>query len=148
MKERFYGDFMRIEKIEITKDQAEALKDLIDIWFFREVRENEDIDNTMWAWNILDIYKQCQEIIDGYNTKAQPNPENNVESGDDYIVDELLEVHFKVKTKSGKNKMFSWFDFKNPTNGIVDMENDEESLRKKLSFSMKCDSWSTCVTDV
>lgn len=62
---------MKIDKIEITKDQAEALKDLIDIWFFREVRENEDIDNTMWAWNILDIYKQCQDILDGYNTKAQ-----------------------------------------------------------------------------
>ena len=91
-------DFMKKEKIEITKDQAEALKDLIDIWFFREVRENEDIDNTMWAWNILDIYKQCQEIIDGYNTKAQLKSESKTETNDDFIVNELLEVHFKTKT--------------------------------------------------
>ena len=44
--------------------------DLIDLWFFREIRENEDIDNVMWAWDILDIYKQCKKIVDGYNTKG------------------------------------------------------------------------------
>ena len=140
---------MKIEKIEITKDQAESLKDLIDIWFFREVRENEDIDNMMWAWNILDIYKQCQEIVDGYNTKAQPEHESNIESSDDSIVDELLEVHFKVKTKSGKNKMFSWFNFKNPEDTLVELfGDDKENPKRKLSFSMKCDGYDTCITDV
>lgn len=141
---------MKIENIKITKDQAEALKDLIDIWFFREVRENEDIDNTMWAWNILDIYKQCQGIIDGYNTKAQPsNPESNIaDIGDDFI-DELLEVHFKVKTKAGKNKMLSWFNFKNPEDTFVELfGDDKESPKRKLSFSMKCDGYDTCITDV
>lgn len=140
---------MKIEKIEITKDQAESLKDLIDIWFFREVRENNDIDNTMWAWNILDIYKQCQEIIDGYNTKAQPKSESKTETNDDFIVNELLEVHFKTKTKSGKNKMFSWFNFKNPEDTLVELfGDDKENSKKKLSFSMKCDGYDTCITDV
>ncbi len=141
---------MKIENIKITNEQAEALKDLIDIWFFREVRENEDIDNTMWAWNILDIYKQCQEIIDGYNTKAQTsNPENDFADISDDFIDELLEVHFKVKTKSGKNKMLSWFNFKNPEDTFVELfGDDKENPKKKLSFSMKCDGYNTCITDV
>jgi hypothetical protein len=138
---------MKIDKIEITKDQAEALKDLIDIWFFREVRENEDIDNTMWAWNILDIYKQCEDILVGYDTKQQPNPENNAENSDDLIVDELLEVHFKVKTKSNKNKMLSWFNFKNPEDAFVELiGGDKENPKRKLSFSMKCDGYDTYIT--
>ena len=141
---------MKIENIKITKDQAESLKDLIDIWFFREVRENKDIDNTMWAWNILDIYKQCQEIIDGYNTKAQPsNPENNIAEISDDFIEELLEIHFKVKTKAGKNKMLSWFNFKNPEDTFVELfGDDKENPKRKLSFSMKCDGYDTCITDV
>ena len=141
---------MKIENVKITKDQAESLKDLIDIWFFREVRENEDIDNTMWAWNILDIYKQCQEIIDGYNTKAQPsNPENNIAEISDDFIEELLEIHFKVKTKSGKNKMLSWFNFKNTEDTFVELfGDDKENPKRKLSFSMKCDGYDTCITDV
>lgn len=140
---------MKIENIKITKDQAESLKDLIDIWFFREVRENEDIDNTMWAWNILDIYKQCQEIIDGYNTKAHPtNPENNIAEISDDFIEELLEIHFKVKTKAGKNKMLSWFNFKNPEDTFVELfGDDKENPKRKLSFSMKCDGYDTCITD-
>jgi hypothetical protein len=141
---------MKIENIKITKDQAESLKDLIDIWFFREVRENKDIDNTMWAWNILDIYKQCQEIIDGYNTKAQPsNPENNIAEISDDFIEELLEIHFMVKTKSGKNKILSWFNFKNPEDTFVELfGDDKENPKRKLSFSMKCDGYDSCITDV
>lgn len=141
---------MKIENVKITKDQAESLKDLIDIWFFREVRENKDIDNTMWAWNILDIYKQCQEIIDGYNTKAQPsNPENNIAEISDDFIEELLEIHFKVKTKAGKNKMLSWFNFKNPEDTFVELfGDDKENPKRKLSFSMKCDGYDACITDV
>ena len=140
---------MKIEKIEITKDQAEALKDLIDIWFFREVRENEDIDNTMWAWNILDIYKQCQEIIDSYDTKAQPKSENKTETDDDLRIDEFLEVHFKIKTKSGKDKMLSWFNFKNSRDAVVSFDKEhEEYFGREISFSMKCDGWDMCINDV
>ena len=57
-------------ELKITETQAQNLMDLIDLWFFREIRENEDIDNVMWAWDILDIYKQCKKIVDGYNTKG------------------------------------------------------------------------------
>ena len=50
-------------ELKITETQAQNLMDLIDLWFFREIREDEDIDNTMWAWEILDIYKQCKDGI-------------------------------------------------------------------------------------
>ena len=58
-------------ELKITETQAQNLMDLIDLWFFREIRENEDIDNVMWAWDILDIYKQCKKIVDDYNTKRE-----------------------------------------------------------------------------
>ena len=50
-------------KIEITESQAKNLMELIDLWFYREIRECDDIDNIMWAWEILDIYKQCKDGI-------------------------------------------------------------------------------------
>ena len=103
----------------------------------------------MWAWNILDIYKQCQEIIDGYNTKAQSKPESKTETDDDLIVDDLLEVHFKVKTKSDKTKMLSWFNFKNSRNRFITLDSSEKDDNgTKLSFSMVCDGYDTCFTDV
>lgn len=32
-------------KLEITESQAKNLIDLIDIWFYREIREDENLDN-------------------------------------------------------------------------------------------------------
>ena len=57
-------------KLELTETQARNLMDLIDSCFFREIRENENIDNVMWALDILDVYKQCKNIVGGYNTKG------------------------------------------------------------------------------
>ena len=56
-------------KLEITESQAKNLMDLIDLWFFREIREDEALDNVMWAWEILDIYKQCNDAINDRNKK-------------------------------------------------------------------------------
>ena len=135
-------------ELKITETQAQNLMDLIDLWFFREIRENEDIDNTMWAWNILDVYKQCKGIVDSNKTQESAS-ENKDESDDDLCVDELLEVHFKVKTKSGKNKMLSWLNFKEPRDMVVSFDKDHEKyFGREISFSMKCDGWDTCVTDV
>ncbi len=50
-------------KLEITESQAKNLIDLIDLWFYREIREDIELDNIMWAWEILDIYKQCKDGI-------------------------------------------------------------------------------------
>lgn len=50
-------------KLEITESQAKNLIDLIDLWFYREIREDIELDNIMWAWEILDIYKQCKDGV-------------------------------------------------------------------------------------
>ena len=135
-------------KLEITESQAKNLMDLIDLWFYREIREDADLDNVMWAWEILDIYKQCKEIIDSGKTEESVS-ENKAEADNDLRVDELLEVHFKVKTKSGKNKMLSWLNFKNPRDMVVSFDEDHEKyFERGISFSMKCDGWDTCVNDV
>lgn len=134
--------------LEITGSQAQNLMELIDIWFYREIREDTNLDNVMWAWEILDIYKQCKGVVDG--NKAQESASENVtEIDDDLSVDELLEVHFKVKTKSGENKMLSWLNFKEPRDMVVSFDKDHEKyFGREISFSMKCDGWDTCVTDV
>ena len=132
-------------KLEITETQAKNLMDLIDLWFYREIRENEDIDNTMWAWDILDVYKQCKELVDGCNTKARPRPEA-IEPEDDFTVEKLLELHFKVETKSGGQKMMSYFNFKDPVDTFIEQERDENSNTTKLSFTTKCSGYNVCIT--
>lgn len=135
-------------KLEITESQAKNLMELIDQWFYREIREDVNLDNVMWSWEILDIYKQCKDGVDGNKTQESAS-KNEAESDDDLTIDDLLEVHFKVKTKSGKDKMVSWFNFKNPRDAVIDFnKNHETYFGREISFSMKCDGWDTCVTDV
>ena len=50
-------------KLEITESQAKNLMELIDQWFYREIREDVNLDNVMWSWEILDIYKQCKDGV-------------------------------------------------------------------------------------
>ena len=52
-------------KLEITESQAKNLMELIDQWFYREIREDVNLNNVMWSWEILDIYKQCKDGVDG-----------------------------------------------------------------------------------
>ena len=132
-------------KLEITETQAQNLMDLIDLWFYREIRENKDIDNTMWAWDILDVYKQCKELVDVCNTKAKPRPEA-IEPEDDFTVEKLLELHFKVETKSGGQKMMSYFNFKDPVDTFIEQERDQNNDTTKLSFTTKCRGYDVCIT--
>lgn len=134
-------------KLEITESQAQNLMDLIDLWFYREIREDTDLDNVMWAWEILDIYKQCKEGING--SDSEPTETESKKEADDDITEELLEVHLKTKTKSGKHKMLSWFNFKNPRDAVLKFDEDHEKyFGREMSFSIKCDGWDTCITDV
>lgn len=67
-------------KIEITESQAKNLMDLIDLWFYREIREDIELDNIMWAWEILDIYKQCKDGVYKNVINNLQNQEANNES--------------------------------------------------------------------
>ena len=46
--------------IEITKDEAVALIDLIELNIFDIIRNDENIDGVDWLCNIMAIYKKCK----------------------------------------------------------------------------------------
>ena len=71
-------------KLEITESQAKNLMDLIDLWFYREIREDTDLDNVMWAWEILDIYKQCKDgVYKNMINDLESQEGNNEDIGND-----------------------------------------------------------------
>lgn len=46
--------------IEITKEEAESLIDLIEVTFFDMIRNDTEIDNMEWIVNIISIYQKCK----------------------------------------------------------------------------------------
>ena len=46
--------------IEITKDEAELLADLIEMNIFDIIRNDPDTDSIEWLENIMAIYKKCK----------------------------------------------------------------------------------------
>ena len=46
--------------IEITKDEAESLVDLIETNIYDNIREDPDIDGVGWLCNIMSGYKKCK----------------------------------------------------------------------------------------
>lgn len=46
--------------IEITKEEAVALIDLIELNIFDIIRNDENIDGVDWLCNIMAIYKKCK----------------------------------------------------------------------------------------
>ena len=51
--------------IEITKEEAESLVDLIECNLYEIIRNDvdndEDVDNLEWAMDIMSVYKKCKE---------------------------------------------------------------------------------------
>ncbi len=47
--------------IEITKDEAESLMDLIETNIFKIIRDDVDVDSIKWLVNIMNIYRKCRE---------------------------------------------------------------------------------------
>lgn len=46
--------------IEITKDEAESLADLIEMNIFDIIRNDADVDSIEWLENIMAVYKKCK----------------------------------------------------------------------------------------
>lgn len=46
--------------IEITKDEAESLADLIEMNIFDVIRNDEEIDSIEWLANIVAVYEKCK----------------------------------------------------------------------------------------
>lgn len=46
--------------IEITKDEAETLADLIEMNIFDIIRNDPDVDRIEWLCNIASVYRKCK----------------------------------------------------------------------------------------
>lgn len=46
--------------IEITKDEAEALQEFIELYLLETIRNDSDIDNIEWIKHIVDIWGKCK----------------------------------------------------------------------------------------
>lgn len=45
--------------ITLTDSEATALIEFIDANIFDNIRNDIDIDSTLWLYNILNVYKKC-----------------------------------------------------------------------------------------
>lgn len=51
--------------MELTYDEAYALKNFIEDNLFDDIRKNPDADNMGWLVIMCDIYKKCKEVTGG-----------------------------------------------------------------------------------
>lgn len=45
-------------KIDIEKDEAYAIAEFIDFYFYQAIRDNPDIDSMRWAKNVIHVYEK------------------------------------------------------------------------------------------
>ena len=45
-------------KIDIDKDEAYAIAEFIDFYFYQAIRDNPDIDSMRWARNVIHVYEK------------------------------------------------------------------------------------------
>lgn len=58
---------------DLTKDEAHAVAELIDLSFIDEIRNNDDVDNMYWIRNVIHAYeKLC--AYSGYVGLTEPGP--------------------------------------------------------------------------
>lgn len=48
-------------KVELTVDQCESLADFIDVYLLTAIRENSEIDNLQWVWNLINAKNTLEE---------------------------------------------------------------------------------------
>lgn len=70
-----------MNKIELTADEAEAIKSLIELNIFEIIRNDIDIDNINWLLCVMSVYKKCKEAREDEvsNEKETENRVSEVE---------------------------------------------------------------------
>lgn len=61
----------RMENVELTLGEAETLTDLIELYIFEIIRNDEDIDNINWLVNVMSIYEKCKYPGKGGDNEAE-----------------------------------------------------------------------------
>ncbi len=94
------------------------------------LKNSKELKSDVMSLNELDV------ALDDLKKVSEP------ESQDDYTVEELLEVNFKVITRSGKERIISYKDIKNAKNTMIEMSRGlNEGSPCKMSFRTQCDSF-------
>lgn len=47
--------------IEITKEEAAALEEFIELYFFDAIRGDTDIDSMYWVQSIVHVWEKCKK---------------------------------------------------------------------------------------
>lgn len=47
--------------VELTRSEAESLFEILETHLIEIVRDDEEIDNLNWLYNILVIWKKCRD---------------------------------------------------------------------------------------
>ena len=61
----------RMEKVELTLGEAETLTDLIELYIFDIIRNDEEIDNINWLKNVMSIHEKCKQAEKGGDNEAE-----------------------------------------------------------------------------
>ena len=51
--------------IELTKNQCRSLAEFIDCYLLNAIREDEDVDNLAWIWDIVSAWKIFDRVANG-----------------------------------------------------------------------------------
>lgn len=57
--------------INITKSEADSLKDFIRYYFIQSIRNDEEVDSLLYIYNVLNVYDKLgglKEDYDDYET--------------------------------------------------------------------------------
>lgn len=57
-------------KVELTKSQCNNVADFIEMYIFRSIREDMDIDNIEYLRDMLDAEKALRKAVDEYEGNA------------------------------------------------------------------------------
>lgn len=52
-------------------DTCRNLADLIELYIFQYIRDDEDIDNMEWLISVVDAYKVFRQVENEHNTKGE-----------------------------------------------------------------------------
>lgn len=57
-------------QVELTKSQCDNLRYFIEMHFFDEIRNDDDIDNMGWVWDISSAWNTFKKIAEGVDENA------------------------------------------------------------------------------
>ena len=58
-------------ELSMDWETCRNLADLIELYIFQYIRDDEDIDNMEWLVSVVDAYKAFRQVENEHNTKGE-----------------------------------------------------------------------------